>query len=450
MSSVKTVKLERNGNVALLRYCRGEIAVCFSSSSSSVAAGSGGLVGWSRRTLDVASDAAPSPAAMLDKYESVVCVLSLLNGAVAVCGNSLFIATFCRRRDLLTPMHAYLISISAASLAVGLIVLSGVSYFSRPYYLGFSSPHACLYQWVKAWVITAASVSIIYCLLAVAVERYRTCVGSQARGTSLTSTLLLIAAIWAGALAYTGTTKYLTFQNLESFAVVLDYGDGRNSTPPDVIQLKLCHYRENAVDRVWRAHIVYFSFGYVLPLLAMTWLYASVIRHLLGSLRRDRHNNTERAKLRAIQGMVVNVCVFAVSWVPFFAVQMLAPLYSSRLLPGGHAELLPHRTRLILDAFTLFGTANSWVHVLVYLRYSSQFSSAVRDMVLEVARSARRRSLRAASRLGFRSLRPPHSPSTRRTRLSGETCLATALQPCQCQLPAGLGLSDVREAGVQV
>ena len=359
---------------------------------------------------------------MLDTYESVVCVLSLLNGLVAVCGNALFIITFCRRRELLTPMHAYLVSISAASLVVGFIVLSGVSYFSRPYYLGFSSPHACLYQWVKGWVITAASVSIIYCLLAVAVERYRTCVGSHTHSASLTSTLLLIGLIWAGALAYTGATKYLTFQRLESFPVVLDYGYGLNSTAPQVVQLKLCHYCQSAADSVWRAHIVYFSFGYVLPLLTMTLLYASVIRHLLRNLRRDRHNNLERAKLRAIQGMVVNVCVFAVSWVPFFAVQMLVPLYTARLLPGGTAELLPPRTRLILDAFTLFGTSNSWVHVLVYLRYSSQFSSAVRDMALEGARSARKHSLRAARRLRGRRRRASHSPSsTRPTRLSVHT-----------------------------
>ena len=356
-------------------------------------------------------------------YETVVCALSLLNGLVAVGGNALFIVTFCKRRELMSPMHAYLVSISCASLAVGVIVLTGASYFSRPYHLGFSSPQACLYQWVKSWIITAASVSIIYCLLAVAVERYRTCVTAPTRGTSITSTVLIVALIWAGALTYTGATKYLTFQELESFVVALDYGGSLNSSAPQPqapLRLKLCHYRRSSADRVWRAHLVYFSLGYVLPLAAMTFLYTSVIRRLLHNLRRDRNNSTERAKLRAIHGMVVNVCVFAVSWVPFFAVQMLAPLLTPRLVPGRDAELLPPRTRLLLDTFTLFGTSNSWVHVLVYLRYSSQFSTAVRQIVLDGARCVRNHSLRAARRLRRR-------PSPRRTGVCGETSQSASL-----------------------
>ncbi|KAF0287191.1 Adenosine receptor A2b [Amphibalanus amphitrite] len=386
----------------------------------------------------------------MDTYETVVCVLSLLNGVVAVVGNTLFIVTFCRRRELLSPMHAYLVSISAASLVVGIIVLTGVSYFSRPYHLGFSSPQACLYQWVKSWIITAASVSIIYCLLAVAVERYRTCVGAPARGASLTSTVLLIALIWAGALTYTGATKYMTFQSLESFAVVIDNGDSLNGSAPEVgpVQLKLCHYCRSSADRVWRAHVVYFSLGYVVPLAAMTFLYASVIRRLLRNLRRDRNNSTERAKLRAIQGMVVNVCVFAVSWVPFFAVQMLAPLLTPRMTPGGGAELLPPRTRLVLDAFTLFGTANSWVHVLVYLRYSSQFSTAVREMAVEGAQTARRQSVRVVRRFHRRS-RQSRSSSTRQTRLSVETSHSvTAAAGCQLSVISQPG--HVIECAVQV
>ncbi|XP_037070241.1 substance-K receptor-like [Pollicipes pollicipes] len=319
---------------------------------------------------------------MWEAYEVVVCVLTVLNGVVSVCGNFTFIVMFCRKRQLLTPMNAYLVSVSVASLVVGLVVISGISYFSRPYHLGFDTPHVCLYQWVKACLITLSSIGIIYCMLAIAVERYRTCMGPRSRGASLSSTFVSIGVIWAAALAYTAATKYLTFQRLEAFAVLIDRGRGTNVTapPPAAVTLKLCHYCASAARNVWHSHLVYFSLGYVLPLALMTYLYACVIRRLARNLRRNRHNNTERAKMRAIKAMVVNVCVFAVSWVPFFLVQMMAPLYAPRLLAGGRTEVIAPSTRLFFDFCVLFGTSNSWVHIIVLLRYTSQFSATVREL----------------------------------------------------------------------
>lgn len=195
----------------------------------------------------------------------------------------------------------------------------------------------------------------------------------------------IICASWSASLAYAGVLGYVS-NNTDIAIEYEDAGDpcSTNSTS--------CSYRYcypagyDNVRSTLTYHIVTLFVIFIIPLCAIAVIYALLVYRLLKSAREGtelRRTGVYRAKLRAIQAMVIIVIIFALCWLPGHIYCIWHNIFFLKLLKNEQSLPIVYRSRVrfkILSDFVVhLIVAHHWMHTLIYPKYSRQLASAVRE-----------------------------------------------------------------------
>ena len=127
--------------------------------------------------------------------------------------------------------------------------------------------------------------------------------------------------------------------------------------------------------------ICFFAFGYIIPLLAITLLYGTMLRRLFRSTGEGRihgrlANKRARANRRLAKMVVVVVAVFAFCWIPWHVV-MLIYANDPDVGAGAHGEAF-FFTKV---AAVCLAYGNSSVNPVLYAFMSKGFRQGIREML---------------------------------------------------------------------
>lgn len=132
--------------------------------------------------------------------------------------------------------------------------------------------------------------------------------------------------------------------------------------------------------------------GFIVPVSIISIIYAILVNRLLNNIQLERVNSKEtnhgsvtirKAKLQAIRAMVIAVVVFSLCWLPGHVYCVW--LYSSHLTQFYHKSqsrqslVFPLAFRMRNDFFIHFVMTYNWIQTLIYPRYSSQLSDAIKE-----------------------------------------------------------------------
>jgi len=234
------------------------------------------------------------------------------------------------------------------------------------------------------------------CMLAIAVERWRTLSTSNSRQRRVTnngSSKLVVLACWIISAVYAFSLIFI-FKMVE---IPVQYeGSGTNScylvNQTACGEFEFCMFSDPNVQ--WQSqlfHIATLVLIFIVPLCAISIIYAVLVTRLLRNAQRSEKANRgscsiHRAKLRAIQAMIVVVVVFALCWLPGHL--MLVYFISTNphhMEEGAAFHTVPISLRIVHDFCVHLVITHHWIQVFIYPRYSRQLANAIMETAKFIA-----------------------------------------------------------------
>lgn len=144
-------------------------------------------------------------------------------------------------------------------------------------------------------------------------------------------------------------------------------------------------HREQFIEHAKIFHVSAFILVYILPLSAISIIYALLVRRLLShNADHERSNHgagvIQRAKLRAIHAMILDVVIFALCWLPAHIYCLWIFInyqYKEDHLSIVHSFFLSQRA--LNDLVIHLVVAHLWIQTLIYPRYSGQLAKAINE-----------------------------------------------------------------------
>lgn len=237
---------------------------------------------------------------------------------------------------------------------------------------------------------TALTCSGIWCMLAIAVERWRTLLSTnsrQRRGPASLTCKLIILAGWTVSVTYACILIFI--QDLVD--VPIQY-EGSSTNSCFLVNQTLCDDFDFCIsvdpDRltlVRNVNLTSLVVIFIVPLCIISIIYTVLVTRLLRNAQRSEKANRgscsiHRAKLRAMQAMILVVVIFAMCWLPghVFFVWTLST-NPHKVEKGAAFHTVPLRLRLINDFVFHLVITHHWIQVFIYPRYSRQLANAIKE-----------------------------------------------------------------------
>lgn len=227
-------------------------------------------------------------------------------------------------------------------------------------------------------------------MLAIAVERWRTLSSSNSRQRRVTnnrSSKLIVLGCWIVSALYAVSLIFI-FKNE---AIPVQYEGSSTNSCYQVNQtacgdFEFCMFSDPSVR--WQSqlfHIATLVLIFIVPLCAISVIYAILVVRLLRNAQRSEKTNRgscsiHRAKLRAIQAMIVVVVVFAICWLPgHLLLVYFISTNPHNMEKGADYHTVPIGLRIIHDFCVHLVITHHWIQVILYPRYSRQLSNAIKE-----------------------------------------------------------------------
>lgn len=225
-------------------------------------------------------------------------------------------------------------------------------------------------------------------MLAIAVERWRTLSvqhRQQRRPNSLTSKIV-IALILALSTAYAITL--IAVQRQDRVPIQYD-GSTTNScyqtNQTDCQVFNFCFPLPETLSLARNINLVALVVVFIVPLCIISVIYTLLVTRLLRNAQQSEKRASacvHRAKLRAMQAMILVVVVFAVCWLPshVFFIWMLST-DRNRVDTGVELHRYPLGLRVTSDLVLHLVITHHWIQVFIYPRYSRQLAGAIKETI---------------------------------------------------------------------
>nr|XP_033785398.1 galanin receptor type 1 [Geotrypetes seraphini] len=272
--------------------------------------------------------------------------------ALGVLGNSLVITVLARSKPgkARSTTNIFILNLSVADLAY---LLFCIPFQSTVYVLPTWVLGAFLCKSVHYFYTLSMLVSI-FTLSAMSVDRYVAIVHSR-RSSSIRvsrNALAGVGLIWALSVAMASPVAY-------NQRLIHRVGN-----------LTFC-WEQWASLRHKKIYVVCtFVFGYLLPLLLISFCYAKVLNHLHKKLR-NLSKKSEASKKKTAQTVMVVVVVFAISWLPHHVIHLWAEFGIFPLTPASFVF------RIVAHCLTY---SNSSVNPIIYAFLSENFRKAYKQV----------------------------------------------------------------------
>ncbi|KAF7691397.1 galanin receptor type 1 [Silurus meridionalis] len=272
--------------------------------------------------------------------------------ALGVVGNALVIAVLVRRRagQRRSTTNIFILNLAVADLSY---LLFCVPFQSTVYMLPMWVLGAFICKFVHYFFTVSMLVSV-FTLSAMSVDRYVAIVHSRKSSSIRVArhALLGVLGIWALSLAMALPVAY--------HQRIVETED--NST--------FC-WEVWADPRKRKIYVVCtFVFGYLLPLILISFCYAKVLNHLHKNLR-NISKKSEASKKKTAQTVLVVVVVFCLSWLPHHVVHLWVEFGS---FPLNQASFL---FRVVAHCLAY---SNSSVNPIIYAFLSENFRQAYKQV----------------------------------------------------------------------
>lgn len=249
-------------------------------------------------------------------------------------------------------------------------------------------------------------------MLAIAVERWRTLLSTntrhRCRGPASLACKMIIMAGWAVSISYAFILIFI--QELKD--VPIQY-EGSNSNSCFIDNATACdnfHFcysiDPEKTTLVRNINLTSLVVIFIVPLCIISIIYTVLVTRLLRNAQQSEKANRgscsiHRAKLRAMQAMILVVVIFALCWLPghVFFVWTLST-NPHKVDRGAAFHRVPIRLRLMSDFVFHLVVTHHWIQVFIYPRYSRQLANAIKETIhfiiyLFVPECCRRRCVRA-------------------------------------------------------
>lgn len=229
-------------------------------------------------------------------------------------------------------------------------------------------------------------------MLAIAIERWRTLANNQHRqqqrrpSANLTCKLV-ISLIWTVSTVYAVTL--IAIQHQEKVPVQYD-GSSTNScrsvNQTECEEFNFCFALDPVIVRLARnINLVALVVIFIVPLCIISVIYTVLVTRLLRNAQQSEKRAStciHRAKLRAMQAMILVVVIFAFCWLPshVFFIWMLST-GRNRVENGVEVHRVPLGLRVTSDLVLHLVITHHWIQVFIYPRYSRQLASAIKETV---------------------------------------------------------------------
>ncbi|XP_070565830.1 adenosine receptor A2b-like [Ptychodera flava] len=283
--------------------------------------------------------------------------INALNSVLIVTGNALVIIAVFRQPKLRkSATNHFIVSLSVADFMVGAfyIPIQVLNYYS----IGLiENEILCDFMYSFSWTCLN---STVFCLLSIAVDRYRAIVTPMKGPLTLTQARVVIVATWLFTFAY--TSNKIVAAGMVTVPVQIG---GLNVT------IHTCTYRPDQRTLMMYTSVIDITLGYFIPLAIIVYYYSRMIGTLCcgTSLSAD----SRRRKMKAVRMLVIVVVMFAITWgqsrtlgVLYYCVPELSNLIASRF---------------VFTLFLIMFFSNSWMNPVIYALFSRNFRSEFTDIL---------------------------------------------------------------------
>ena len=259
----------------------------------------------------------------------------------------------------------------------------------RPCTFTGTSADPCEVQKFKTVIFYTTACNSIFCMLAIAVERWRTLSTTVRLRRSNHLAKISVVAGWIATVAYAVVLGSIS----STINVRIEYDGVFDMSCPtfDTNRTTCSDYRvcfpasKHAFLHMEIYHIITLILVFIVPLCTISVIYCLLVIRLLRNADKNNRglSGTHRAKLRAIQAMVLVVIIFAICWLPghiyvIWSINHMIPnLENDQLMTS--MQRIPIRYRIFSDFVTHLTFSHHWIHTLIYPRYSRQIASAIRE-----------------------------------------------------------------------
>ncbi|KAK2708352.1 hypothetical protein QYM36_014088, partial [Artemia franciscana] len=256
-------------------------------------------------------------------------------------------------------------------------LIYGVISRFRPYTSSFYLM-PCLSQQIKGSINYATAANNVFCMFAIAIERWRCLSSYKRRSFSSACAKKVVGFIWMLSISITlgiGCFNHLQMiQPLEpTFNRTME--EFRSYRKPIH---QLCYLQTQSGYGYKPITTMSFNIivGFVTPILFMSAIYTILICRLAKDVRRSREllgavTSTQRAKLRAIQAMVLVLALFVICWLPCHMLNLWTAIRG--------APTYNFSSKVLHDASVHLAMSHHWLHTVIYPAYSRQLTNALRD-----------------------------------------------------------------------
>lgn len=233
----------------------------------------------------------------------------------------------------------------------------------------------------------------IWCMLAIAVERWRTLLSTNSRHrcrspASLACKLIIIAG-WTVSISYACILIFI--QDMKDVPIQYE-GSNRNSCFIDNQTMcgnfHFCYSHDpNQTTLVRNINLTTLVVIFIVPLCIISIIYTVLVTRLLRNAQQSEKANRgscsiHRAKLRAMQAMILVVVIFAICWLPghVFFVWTLST-NPHKIEKGAAFHRVPIGLRIMSDFVFHLVVTHHWIQVFIYPRYSRQLANATKETI---------------------------------------------------------------------
>ncbi|XP_067658508.1 neuropeptide FF receptor 2-like [Haliotis asinina] len=292
-----------------------------------------------------------------DTNKPVIVAISVIFTLLIVMGNGLVLSLFATKKTVRTPRNAYIAFLAVTDILVGVFIipldiLHEVDAISP-------TPATCkILEFMRYFVLT----SNLYCVVAIAADRYRCIVHMYSNKPSFKHVNIVIIIIWSCSAVYAIREPFI-YDVLSKIDVSVTSNNSSRS-------LVICGIRDN--DTRLSVLILDFFVHFVIPLFVISCLYIKMTFWLLNQQNLIFVNLQARKRnYKVIKMVLLMVILYTICQLP-------AQIWRVYVYTGNDVI---DNSGYLLNTFLFMTYTNSWLNVVVYVIFNDSLLKRRQDFV---------------------------------------------------------------------
>ncbi|XP_077990610.1 QRFP-like peptide receptor [Glandiceps talaboti] len=285
--------------------------------------------------------------------------VGVLMMAMILIGNVwVIVAVFRQPKLRKSATNIFIVSLSVSDILIALFYIPvHIGHFG--YNLLMDSKQLCHFL---SHIHYSAMCGTTFSLICIGLDRFRAIVQPLKPKMTLTHAVIGVTAVWVCSLGY---SSYKFFSNGIADSEYETTVEDGNDTLYDSYIISRCTIVNRELDIYFRlADIILL---YIIPLMVLATLYSCMVFTLW--CNKAPTNSSNRSKKRAVKMLSFVVVQFAITWLPYYAFQLViafTPLHKAPKVPFLFSD-----TPVTITIFLML--CNSWINPILYAYFNENY-----------------------------------------------------------------------------